>query len=394
MTINIAGYIVPEVCNSLCINCGTCLKICPGFSNNTFKHINADPFRGEHINAYIGHAIDSDIHHGSQSGGIVTSVLLYLLEKNKIEGAIVNKFNPATQRNEAALATTKEELILSMGSFYSQSTTIKTVLDNQKYTTAAVLLGCQAQCLHHIKNKFPKIKLPSYVFGLFCAGQYSTHYIKAILNKLSYPATGITNFRFRDKSAGGWPGNIKIYTHETNHTIDKRERHLLKHAYESHRCLYCFDQLNIFSDISFGDPWGIDQKSIINGETVFITRTEKGENLIKQAQNLGYIQIRPIDFEDIINGQTIDTRLKYQFMCVKILSEAKKTPHPHECISLDKNLSINKKTISQYKKRFTYTKMIFSCHSKVHYIYLVTLNIYKTKIKFFFYRIKQFLLKK
>ena len=116
----------------------------------------------------------------------------------------------------------------------------------------------------------------------------------------------MNKFRFRDKDADGWPGDIKIYTANKNYVLNKKTRHMLKPVYETYRCLFCFDQMNIYSDIAVVDPYGIKNKTDKLGNSVIIVRTKKGKELIESAVKVGVINIEKVPIKKIIKGQTVD----------------------------------------------------------------------------------------
>ena len=71
----------------------------------------SDIFHGKCLEGYMGYAADENIRQESQSGGVVTALLCYLLEKNIIGGAVVNQFDGETRRPKAVFATSGEEII-------------------------------------------------------------------------------------------------------------------------------------------------------------------------------------------------------------------------------------------------------------------------------------------
>lgn len=361
MTYNTAGYLMACVDESKCTHCGVCYSICPSVPDNIPAQEHVDIFHGKYIAGYIGHARDEKTRQGSQSGGIVTALLCYLLENKKIDGAIVNKFGKRTRKPQSVCAETVEETRKCAGSFYSQSSVVKTVLENNKKKTAAVVLGCQAESLALIRKKYPQIRLPKYIIGLFCAGQYSGNYIDDLIHSSECNPLEVTNFRFRDKNAGGWPGNVKIYTADKEYVLDKSKRFFLKSVYESFRCLLCFDQLNIYSDISVGDPWGIQREDEKAGNSVIIVRTKKGQELLEEASNLGVIAIEPLPVEKIIRGQTVDNRLKTQFFtAMKICKNMGfKLPFNEEKFKhISYNLPTAKKS-REIAKRLLFSRKVF-----------------------------------
>lgn len=361
MLTNTAGYLTANIDFTKCTYCGMCHEVCPGVVNNTPYLNQSDMFHGVYLDGYIGHAVDAVIRQKSQSGGIVTALLCYLLEKELIDGAIVNNFNKQTKRPEVVYETTKEGIIKGSGSYYSQSSVVKTILENKDKKAAAVVLGCQSESLNLIREKYPKIELPAYTIGLICAGQYSGNYIDDLIGESGCDKSEVTDFRFRDKNAGGWPGHIKIYTTEKDYILDKKVRHMLKPVYELHRCLLCFDQMNIFSDITVGDPWGITNKTNKEGNTVIIARTQKGKELFEGAVRAGAIAVEALSVTKIMEGQTIDSRLKTHFFTVMNISKAKgyMVPYNEKCfehISYEKPSS---KKFREISRRLDYSRKIY-----------------------------------
>lgn len=319
MSHNASGFLIAVIDEEKCINCGMCKNACPSVPENSISLDNVDMFHGNCIKGYIGYAAEDSIRQRSQSGGIVTALLCYLLEKKKIDGAIVNKFNSDTKRPQAVLANTKQSIIEGCGSYYTQSSVAETALNYSKENNiAAVVLGCQAESFMRIKQKYPKVKLPVYTIGLVCAGQNSGYMIDDLIEQSKCGKENkITHFRFRDKFLGNWPGNVGIYTNNKTYVLNKKQRHDLKTIYESYRCILCFNQMNIFSDIVVGDPWGIKRNDIKKGYSIFITRTKKGEELIENAIKDGTIIADDISIQDIIKGQTVDGRHKTKFYTAK-----------------------------------------------------------------------------
>lgn len=323
MKSNVAGYLVADVDPEKCSSCGLCCKVCPSVAANQVVTEGGDTFHGMCLNAYIGHSTNSEIRQKSQSGGVVTALLCYLLEQRLIEGAIVNRFNEHTKRPEVACLQAKDELLSAAGSYYSQSSVVKTVLDNRDKQTAAVVLGCQSQSLKLIEQACPEIDTPAYKIGLICSGQHSGKFIDDLIAVAGATNKKIIRLRFKDKDAGGWPGNVKIYTSDQSYELNRRVRWRLGPVYEVYRCLMCFDQMNVHSDIVAGDPWGIDNDDNKKGNTVIIARTKKGQRLIDNAAKQGYIKVSDLPVDDVMKGQTVDTRLKTLFFTAVALSKQK-----------------------------------------------------------------------
>ncbi len=314
MTYNNAEFLQAKVIEKKCVNCGKCLLVCPSYEKNINGSEFKDSFKGKYIKAYIGEAVDSEIQSKGQSGGVVTSLLYYLLEANLIEGAYVNRFSTEKQAPEVFLARNRKELISGCGSYYTQSAVLENIERKDVKKTAVVALGCQSAALE-LANKIEVENLPEYRIGLFCAGQHSLNLNKAICRSGKIFGENINKIRYRDKKAGGWPGNITIEKKDNKEvTIKMKNRLKNKEYYAMYRCYLCFDQMNIYSDLACGDPWGIKHENREKGSTVIITRTEKGEKLLNDAKNAGYITCKEIDIESIWSGQTVNNRCKSKYI--------------------------------------------------------------------------------
>ncbi|AKB38158.1 Coenzyme F420 hydrogenase subunit beta [Methanosarcina siciliae C2J] len=372
---NTAGYLVANLNNDLCIDCGKCAKICPSNPENKPSIETDDIFHGVCLAGYVGYASDNTIRQKSQSGGIVTALLCYLLEQNKIEGAIVNNLNLQTRRPQAVLALSESEIIDACGSYYTQSSVVKTILEHSDKNTAAVVLGCQAESLQLIRENYPNVTLPKYTIGLICAGQNGGDMIDDLIEQSECDSKQISRFRFRDKSCG-WPGDVHVTTSTNDYWLPKEKRHRLKQVYELHRCIACYDQMNIFSDIVCGDPWGITHKQQPEGHTVVIARTEKGKKLLEDAARDGAIVLEDSSIEDIFYGQTVDGRHKTKFYTSRELFDENEWlfPYPDNYFENIPFTPANKIVRQRLKERLTYSRELYITIDREDYLRKVNLK--------------------
>ena len=379
MKYNISGYLIPEVDTAKCTNCKMCCKVCPSIpENNKNNDKEKNIFHGDYLVGYIGYAEDKRIRKNSQSGGVVTGLLCYLLEKGEIDGAIVNDFNKSINRPEVKYETTKEGLIHAAGSYYSQSSVVKSIIENNNKKSAAVVLGCQAESIKAATDNYKNINRPEYLIGLFCAGQYSGNYIDALLNYAHTKDSDVEKFRFRDKDAGGWPGNVKIYTKKGNIEVDRKVRHALKSIYEVPRCFFCFEMMCTNCDLSVGDPWGISGKLDKEGYTVVIARTRKGKKILENAKNDGFLHLEKLDVNSIMKGQAVDTRLKNQFVTMMNYAADNLSYLPYDKSIISGIDSVEKdKKKSEIIKRFEFSKKMFMVKNKSSYNLFIQQKIKK-----------------
>lgn len=94
-----SGIYLPEIENAKCNNCGTCYRLCPGHSISIKRiseklFINSeqeDFYMGRYLECYTGFSSDFNIRYRSASGGVVTQLILFMLENKIIDGAVVTR---------------------------------------------------------------------------------------------------------------------------------------------------------------------------------------------------------------------------------------------------------------------------------------------------------------
>ena len=110
-----------------CQKCGICYLICPQTDAlNTELHEKFDwkPPIGDYLRITSAQTTNEEVKRICTDGGVVTSLLLYLLDRNLINGALVSKKIGRFVRRPT-IATTSEELIEAAGSTFSGSLHLK-----------------------------------------------------------------------------------------------------------------------------------------------------------------------------------------------------------------------------------------------------------------------------
>lgn len=74
------------------------------------------------------------------------------------------------------------------------------------------------------------------------------------------------------------------------------------------RCRVCYDKLNTFADIVFGDPWGMSDVDWNKGESLVFARTTLGETLIKGMIESSIVTMKSADKEELLKGQLVKER--------------------------------------------------------------------------------------
>lgn len=291
-----SGFFQAEIDTDECTECGLCLKCCPGAPQNVPE------FQIAPKDSFLGFAEDPTIRAQSQSGGVVTALLSELLDRGEIDGAVLTRLD-AKGNPEVIWADTKEKIRSAAGSVYAQSSVVKVFYEHRKQKCAVVTLGCQTEAILRTCKQLKGLKRPEYIIGLVCGGNSSLWMKEELLKKMRVCKTDeILNFHYRDKTDGGWPGNVTAQSAGHCYRLDKSIRMMLKPAFECYRCLLCAEKMNVHSDIVAGDPWQIDAEHTA-GRSIVLTYTEKGKQLLDKVLNT--ICLEKASIEKVVCGQNV-----------------------------------------------------------------------------------------
>lgn len=308
------GQFLPEVDRN-CTFCGKCMLICPGIDVDPFnlrneQNITETSFdiEGKHLDVYTAHSKNSKIRENSSSGGIVTDLIIDLIESQEYDSAFVLPFDTIDNKPvRLEEFSNKKNIFKSAKSKYipaSAYNIIKTLQErnneNKKYiivSTPCILQGI----LNYLKMK--NISRDNILFiGLFCDKTMNYNIIKYYEDSFKHKNEKISKFEFRTKEKDGWPGNSKIFFDSNRELIvDKKIRKQLKEFFQLNRCLFCLNgKLNPLADISLGDCYLKEEKDTA-GKSNIIIRTEKGKEIFDNHSEL--FTIKNPEYIKIVDSQ-------------------------------------------------------------------------------------------
>ena len=313
----VGGYYFPTVNDEACVDCGLCISVCPGinFGRSLMESMPADPFAGLSLNAFVGKATDKKIYENSQSGGIVTALLGFMLESDLADAALTVAMDwGVPPRPKAFLAKSIDEIISSQKSKYCPVPLLSTLKEIMASNQQIVFVGtaCHVHGLLNILDKIPKLKHRIVlIIGLVCDRVMTCAAIDFLICRARLSNRDKYLLEFRDKSSGGYPGNVNIQSaNGKNIIMPAKERMRIKDLFTPARCRICFDKMNVFADIVVGDPHGIKNVDRNMGESITVLRTLRGQQFFYQALEDSFYSIREISYHDILEGQQINAKRK------------------------------------------------------------------------------------
>lgn len=261
---------------SACTDCDLCVKVCPGDEFN-FHQANQEMFgepgdlkstHGNFIEATLAYASDPELRKNGTSGGLVTAILLHLLDTKQIDGAVViTSDKEVLWRGKPIVARSREEILASVKSKYAISPTnsVFSEILNQPGRYALVGLPCQIHGFRKAAELDPRLKERIILtVGLYCHAAVEHEGYEIIWNSLGKSKEGASKFVSRIGKHPGTPfvlypnGSSKpvYFPEKTGYRPSSIEMiNILYRLYSPARCLTCFDASSEFADIAVGDPW-------------------------------------------------------------------------------------------------------------------------------------------
>ena len=334
------GRFVPRINDELCNNdrgCHRCMDACPGIgidlcriANEQYNDdgTNEDKMVGRYLKCFTGHSNDQDIRFHSASGGMVSSFLVFLMEKKLIDGAVVTAFDA---KNEllvnSYIAHNREEVLRAKSSKYSPVSLhgmAKAIKEAEGSRYVIVGLPCHIQGfrkLEAIDRKF-KEKIAGY-FAIYCSSGRTFHLTEHVFKERGIDKNRLTYFAYRDEGCLGSmvaKQRRNIMVTDSNSDISLKDE-VYKEKYESYyhplrsffiprRCLFCIDHYGELGDVCFGDihiePY-IEDKIGVNS---LIVRKKKWLDLLMAAREEGYITLDEINVETLNRSQKMAYKKK------------------------------------------------------------------------------------
>lgn len=286
-----------------CLQCGICFLICPQINildEDIQAQFNWEPPIGAYKHLTCARTNNEEIMKVCSDGGVVTSLLIYLLEHKLIDGAIVSVSEGPFGR-KPIVATTKEKIISAAGSRFIGKSNIEELGNFTTYSQtmfalrdiknldmlkiAVVGTPCQ---IHTIRKMQYLGVMPAhvvkYVIGLFCLENFSfsADKLSEVEDTLGVKIDDIKKINLKEDFV------ITSKSGEVKHIPLSELEKVARPA-----CFACTDYANDFADISVG---GIGSPE---GFSTTIIRTEQGQKIFSNALRNGYI-------EELERGKELD----------------------------------------------------------------------------------------
>jgi coenzyme F420 hydrogenase subunit beta len=245
----------------------------------------------------IGHAADETVRRNGASGGVLSQVLISLLEERLVDAAIVVRQGlPTPEQACAVFATTRQDILDAAQSVYIPVATLDKLRElepGKRY--AMTCLPDQAAALRYLQLAGdPRARQIRYVLGPYTGTALYPAAIRSFLRSSGVSAKdGITSLKWR---AGEWPGYLEIRT-QSGRVIrsNKFYYNYLIPFFITRNSLQNMDFANEFCDLSVGDAWSPKYEHAGGGHSVITTRTQEMEDLVARLAATGRLTVNPVD---------------------------------------------------------------------------------------------------
>ncbi len=292
-----------------CIACGMCSKVCPGrnfswqeWSQKVYgKEYDSNDVFGMYQDVFNVHAQDSSIRHEAASGGAVTQLLIDMLERHQIGGAVVTRSKDNIPYEfETHIATTREEILEAAQSKYMIIPVNRIVkeIKQQEERIAFVGLPCQVQGMRKAIEADAELKKKVEVLiSVFCGFNMEPAATDYLISKGRIRKEAVTKLQYRKKLGKGTGFYIEDSSGKS-FFVNKHGYTFLNLIFSPKRCWKCYDYSGEFADIAVGDAWNKGQ-----GWSRVIVRTNQGRELLEQSVHEGTLFCEKADIDEILRTQ-------------------------------------------------------------------------------------------
>jgi coenzyme F420 hydrogenase subunit beta len=263
---------------------------------------------GPVLELWEGYAGDPQIRFEGSSGGVLTALAAYCLERLGMSGVLHIGQDPENPlRNRTFFSRSRAELMHRTGSRYAPASVCDHLEWVETAPAPAVIIGRPVE-IAAVRNAIRLRPLLGEKVGLmlsfFCAESPSLQGTIALLEHLGVRPETVGTIRYRGR---GWPGCFTVIRKGESEpccAVSYRQAWGVLQAYRPWGAHLWPDGTGELADISCGDPWYEEPDGINPGFSLVIVRTERGREILHGAMAAGYLELKPAESWKLAKAQS------------------------------------------------------------------------------------------
>ncbi len=284
----------PDNCTHGIKGCTLCTRACPRFrtwepeiDTHLFgRERTDDEIAGVSMDIVLARATDPEVHGKGQDGGLVSALLIWALEHDMIDAALVSALegDGTSWKAIPAVARNREDVLATAGSRYTYSANTMAYAEATEggaERIALVGMGCQTSAppVMAARRAGKVARRFTLNIGLLCSKTFDD----AIFPELFEARYGLKREEIVKMNI---KGVFQVWMKDGSyHEVPLKE----SHAWTREGCKSCPDFAAEHADISTG---GI---GAFNDWTLTMIRTERGREVFNSMLEAGAIETRPVD---------------------------------------------------------------------------------------------------
>lgn len=274
---------------------------------------------GAYRQVAIGYAAEPTIRRRGASGGVISRVLIHLLETNQIEGAIVLRQGLSTPETATpVIATNRDEVLAAAQSVYAVTPMLTILPEMETFAGRLAFVGLpeQVTALRLLQAAgHPAASKVVFVAGPYTGTNMYSGAVRAFLQMQGVSdRVAITRLQWR---AGEWPGYLQVDTADGR--VFKAQKFYYNYLipfYISRNCQITPDFTNEATDLSVGDAWSPQFEQQGGGYSVIVARSDRATTILKQMQQAGELVLEdvPVDQALAMHGHMLDFKKRGSFI--------------------------------------------------------------------------------
>lgn len=301
----------PRFNTAQCANCTECLSICPGYHVDANlipeepQEMSQDDYEvGRALEIWEGHATDPEIRHRGSSGGLLSALALFCLEKEGMEFVLHTGMDETKPWiNKTVQSRNRRELLARTGSRYAPASPCDGLHRIEESARPCVFIGkpCDTTAVAMLRETRPALdRNLGLILTFFCAGTPSTKGTLNLMKSLDVSPEKVASVHYRGE---GWPGRFRVLSSNGEKSFSYMESWGRLSHDRPFRCHLCPDGLGRVADIACGDAWERFGDGQDSGRSVAVVRTRRGQEILHRAMAAHYLDLEPVGVTAVPAGQ-------------------------------------------------------------------------------------------